>query len=61
MHSTVTVVLEATGSLAFNIDLGNVNAVVFLDLKKAFDTVDPKAKLSLCGIQESAYDWFSPI
>ena len=25
---------------AFNIDRGNVNAVVFLDLKKAFDTVD---------------------
>ena len=60
-QSTVTVLLEATGSLAFNIDLGNVNAVVFLDLKKAFDTVDPEANLSLCGIQESAYDWLSPI
>ena len=38
-HSTVTALLEATDSWAFNIDSGNVNAVVFLDLKKAFDTV----------------------
>ena len=35
--------------------------MVFLDLKKAFDTVDHGVllgKLSLYGIQESAYDWF---
>ena len=40
LHSTVTALLEATDSWAYNIDTGNVNAVVFLDLKKAFDTVD---------------------
>ena len=40
LHSTVTALLEATDDWAFNIDRGNVNAVVFLDLKKAFDTVD---------------------
>ena len=60
LHSTVTALLEATESWAFNIDRGNINAVVFLDLKKAFDTVDHDvllAKLSL-RIQESAYDWF---
>ena len=34
LHSTVTALLEATDSWAFNIDRGNVNAVVFLDLKK---------------------------
>ena len=48
-------------SSAFYIDGGNVNAVAFLDLKKAFDTVDHDVrlgKLSLYGIQESAYDWF---
>ena len=61
LHSTVTALLEATDSWAFNIDCGNVNAVVFLDLKKAFDAVDHKvllAKLSLYGIQEPAYDLF---
>ena len=56
-HSTVTALLEATDSWAFNIDSSNVNAVVFVDLKKAFDTVDHDvllAKLSLYGIQDSA-------
>ena len=61
LHSTVTALLEATDSWAFDIDRGNVIAVVFLDLKKAFDTIDHDVllgKLSLYGIQEYAYDWF---
>ena len=40
LHSTVTALREATDSWAMNIDRGFVNAVVFLDLKKAFDIVD---------------------
>ena len=40
LHSTVTSLLEATDDWVYNIDQGNVNTVVFLDLKKAFDTVD---------------------
>ena len=46
LHSTVTALLDATDSWAYNIDIGNVNAVVFLDLKKAFDTVDHHTLLS---------------
>ena len=46
IHSTVTDLLEATDSWAFDIDRGNVNAVVFLDLKKTFDTVDHTILLS---------------
>ena len=40
LHSTVTSLLEATDSWALNNDRGYVNAVVFLELKGAFDTVD---------------------
>ena len=61
LHSTVTALLELTNSWAFNIYRSNVNAMVFLDLKEAFDTVDRDvvlARLSLYGIQETAYDWF---
>ena len=61
LHSTLTALLEPTNSWAFNIYRSNVNAKVFLDLKEAFDTVDRDvvlARLSLYGIQETAYDWF---
>ena len=40
LHSKVTTLLQATDSWALNIDRGLVSATVFLDLKKAFDTVD---------------------
>ena len=39
IHSTVTALLEATDFWAYNTDIGKINAVAFLDLKKAFDTV----------------------
>ena len=46
LHSTVSARLEATDSWAFNIDRGYVNAVVFRDLKKAFDTLDHEILLT---------------
>ena len=45
-HSTFTALLEATDTWTYNIDRGKIKAVVFLDLKKAFDTVDPNILLS---------------
>ena len=46
----MTALLEATDTWAYNIDRGKINAVVFLDLKKAFDTMDHEIKLNLHGM-----------
>ena len=40
LHSTVNALLDMTNQWCLNIDRGMVSGVIFLDLKKAFDTVD---------------------
>ena len=40
LHSTLTALLDMSNQGCFNIDRGMVNGVIFLDLKKAFDTID---------------------
>ena len=39
-HSTETARLGSTNEWLYNMDSGLINGVLFLDLKKAFDTVD---------------------
>jgi len=61
LHSTLTSLLEASNSWSVNIDNGLINGVIFIDLKKAFDTIDHKTllrKLACYGIDYRALKWF---
>ena len=40
MHSTVLALQSTTNNWVLNMDNSRANAVIFLDLKKAFDTVN---------------------
>ena len=57
----LTALLEATDSWAYDIDNGKINGVIFLDLKKAFDTADHQillSKLNYYGIHGKSFKWF---
>ena len=61
LHSTLTALLEATNSWSVNIDNGLVNEVIFIDLKKAFDTIDHDIllrKLINYGVNPNSLRWF---
>ena len=61
--STLTALHEATNNWYLNIDDGLINSVLFLDLKKAFDTVDQSIllkKLQLYGLDPRAAQWCKP-
>ena len=61
LHSTVTSLLNVTSRWLNNIDKGLVKGVVFIDLRKAFDTVDTDillAKLKGFGVTSIEHQWF---
>ena len=61
LHSTSTALLEATNNWSMNIDNGLLNGVVFIDLKKAFDTINHKillSKLANYGLDQKTLRWF---
>ena len=61
-HSTETAVLNALNRWFLNIDQGKYNLVVFLDLRKAFDTVNHEIllkKLEHYGVHGNELKWFT--
>ena len=57
----MTALLVTTNNWYLNIDDGLINNVLFLDLKKAFDTADHSIllkKLQLYGLDPHAVQWF---
>ena len=62
LQSTLTALLDITNEWCFNIDKGMVNGVLFLDLKKAFDTADHViflTKLRYYGVETATINWFT--
>ena len=60
-YSTQSALLNTTNQWLLNIDNRNLNLAVFLDLRKAFDTVDHNVliqKLEYDGIQGIELKWF---
>ena len=61
LHSTVTCVLKNTDDWYNGMDLGKLVGLVFIDLKKAFDTVDDNIlckMLELYSVQQRELSWF---
>ena len=59
--STITSLIDSTDYWYENSDHKTLNLAIFLDLKKAFDTVDHKIlleKLRTFGLRELSGDWF---
>ena len=61
LHSTLTALLETNDNWCVNIDRGLLNGVIFIDLRKAFDTIDHEIilkKLTKYGVDQDALKWF---
>ena len=62
LHSVVTCLLNNTDDGYVNMDDGRYTANIFIDLKKAFDTVDHDilpAKLRKYGVENLEHSWFT--
>ena len=55
-HSTVLALLKSSNNWHINIDKGERNGVIFLDIKKAFDTIDHSISLKKLSHYELSED-----
>ncbi len=61
-HSCVTTLIDIIDTLLLNMDKGNSNGLLLLDLSKAFDLIDHNLlirKLKVYGLSQSSLDWFN--
>ena len=61
-HSTETAVIGLTDTIRRNMDHARLTGAVFIDLSKAFDTVDHSkwlSKLCVYGITDTELLWFT--
>ena len=62
LHSTEHAILEIADRISCELDKGNTPLAIFLDLSKAFDTLNHTillSKLKYCGVSELALNWFN--
>ena len=61
LHSTLNCLLKSTDDWYSGLDIGQLVGLIFIDLKKAFDTVDREIlckKLQIYGVQHRELSWF---
>ena len=61
-HSCLTALIDITDTLLLNMDRGDINGLLMLDLSKAFNLINHNLllqKLEIYGLSETTLGWFN--